>query len=222
MSIFLQIHTDEQSTIDLFKEASPSVVFITTAARVDLFNRNPQDGVAYRDSVTILEFARWETIGVDGFGSLSRRPLPDALALDYLRKTRTKPKQAGVCWRVLQLHMCIIYFFSGLTKALGVSWWNGTALWRSLTSPPYDVISPQIWATLAPVIPVLGIGVWVLELGYPIFIWLRKTRFVWFLGIIFMHVAIAVTMGLYLFALVMIVLNLAAFGTEILPLSSTA
>src|SRR5437762_6632364 len=35
--------TDEQSTIDLFKETSPSVVFITTAARVDLFNRNPPE-----------------------------------------------------------------------------------------------------------------------------------------------------------------------------------
>src|SRR4051812_40605825 len=35
--------TDEQSTIDLFKEASPSVVFITTAQRVEFWNRNPQD-----------------------------------------------------------------------------------------------------------------------------------------------------------------------------------
>jgi S1-C subfamily serine protease len=34
---------DEQATIDLFKEVSPSVVFITTAARVDFWNRNPQD-----------------------------------------------------------------------------------------------------------------------------------------------------------------------------------
>src|SRR6185436_16757306 len=34
---------DEQSTIDLFKEASPSVVFITTAQRVEFWNRNVQD-----------------------------------------------------------------------------------------------------------------------------------------------------------------------------------
>ncbi len=171
-----------------------------------------------------VKSANLMTYGVDNFTTIGLfylmfAPLPDQFALDYLRKGSVQPAHylAGACRRVLQLHVCIIYFFSGLTKVLGVSWWNGTALWRSLTSPPYDVISPQIWAILAPVIPVLGIGVWVLELGYPIFIWLRKTRFIWFLGIIFMHVAIAVTMGLYLFAFVMIVLNLAAFGTEILP-----
>ena len=33
---------DEKSTIDLFKEASPSVVFITTAARVEFWNRSQE------------------------------------------------------------------------------------------------------------------------------------------------------------------------------------
>ena len=65
---------------------------------------------------------------------------------------------------------------------------------------------------VAPVLPLLGISVWVLEIGYPIFIWLRKTRLIWFLAIIVMHVAIGLTMGLYLFAFVMIVLNFAALA----------
>src|SRR3954468_3967627 len=33
---------DEKSTIDLFKEASPSVVFITTAQRVEFWNRTQE------------------------------------------------------------------------------------------------------------------------------------------------------------------------------------
>jgi hypothetical protein len=41
---------------------------------------------------------------------------------------------------------------------------------------------------------------------------MKKTRVVWVVCILVMHVAIGLTMGLYLFALVMIVLNLAAFG----------
>ena len=162
--------------------------------------------------------------GVDNFTTIGLfylmfAPLPDRFALDYARKGSIPPNQflAGTCLRVFQLHVCIVYFFSGLTKALGVGWWNGTSLWRSLTSPPYDVISPHFWGTLAPVLPVLGIGVCGLEIGYPIFIWLRKTRLIWFLAIIAMHVAIALAMGLYLFAFVMIVLNLAAFGPEVLP-----
>jgi hypothetical protein len=42
-----------------------------------------------------------------------------------------------------------------------------------------------------------------------------KTRFFWLVCILAMHAAIGLTMGMYLFALVMIVLNLAAFGVGI-------
>lgn len=164
------------------------------------------------------------TYGVDNFTTIGLfylmfAPLPDRFSLDYLRKRWVQPNRnlAGTCRRVLQLHVCIVYFFSGLTKALGVGWWNGTSLWRSLTSPPYDVISSHIWIAVAPVLPLLGISVWVLEIGYPVFIWLRKTRLIWFFAIIAMHVAIGLTMGLYLFAFVMIVLNFAAFGPDVLP-----
>lgn len=169
-----------------------------------------------------VKSANLMTYGVDNFTTtglfyMMLAPLPDRFALDYLRMAPAQPNPAPVRWRVLQLHLCIIYFFSGVPKALGISWWNGTALWRSVTAPPYDVISPHIWASLAPVLPVFGIGIWVLEITYPIFIWLRKTRVIWFFGVIGMHVAIALTMGLYLFSFVMIVFNLAAFGTEVLP-----
>jgi hypothetical protein len=115
----------------------------------------------------------------------------------------------------------VIYFFSGLSKSIGLGWWNGTSLWRSLTSPPYDVISSHIWMAGAPILPLLGISVWVLEIGYPLFIWLRKTRLIWFLAIFAIHLAIALTMGLYLFAFIMIILNLAAFGTDVLPFLNT-
>jgi hypothetical protein len=42
-----------------------------------------------------------------------------------------------------------------------------------------------------------------------------KTRFFWLVCILAMHAAIGLTMGMYLFALVTIVLNLAAFGVGI-------
>jgi hypothetical protein len=43
---------------------------------------------------------------------------------------------------------------------------------------------------------------------------MKKTRPIWLVCILAMHAAIGLMMGLYLFALVMIVLNLAAFGTS--------
>jgi hypothetical protein len=48
--------------------------------------------------------------------------------------------------------------------------------------------------------------------SYPIFIWIKKTRRIWLTCILAMHAAIGLLMGLYLFALVMIVMNIAAFG----------
>jgi hypothetical protein len=44
---------------------------------------------------------------------------------------------------------------------------------------------------------------------------MKKTRFFWLVCILAMHAAIGLTMGMYLFGLVMIVLNLAAFGVGI-------
>jgi hypothetical protein len=41
---------------------------------------------------------------------------------------------------------------------------------------------------------------------------LKRTRRIWLGCILVMHAAIGLMMGLYLFALVMIVMNLAAFG----------
>ena len=45
---------------------------------------------------------------------------------------------------------------------------------------------------------------------------MRRTRAFWLAGILLMHLSIGLTMGLYLFGLIMIVLNLAAFGPEYL------
>jgi len=61
----------------------------------------------------------------------------------------------------------------------------------------------------------LGLGICLLETSYPIFIWPRRTRLIWLVGIIAMHGAIAVLMGLYLFGFIMAVLNIAAFGTDL-------
>jgi hypothetical protein len=143
-------------------------------------------------------------------------PLPDRLSLDrILRKATPKhPQFNGLLRRVLQIHLCIIYFFSGLSKCLGPGWWNGDSLWRSLTHPPFDILPPEFLVRWKDVFPFLGISVWMIEIAYPLFIWDKRTRNIWLVWVIGMHLAIGLTMGMYLFALVMIVLNLAAFGPD--------
>jgi hypothetical protein len=161
--------------------------------------------------------------GVDNFMTvglfyLMLSPLPDRYSLDWrLRKLRPKDPQLPGFWcRVLQLHLCVSYFFSGLTKCLGSGWWNGSSVWRALIRPPFNVIDPELLVRWKYLFPVVGIFIWALEIGYPFFIWSRKTRNFWLTCICALHAGIGFTMGMYLFALVMIVLNLAAFGPGLL------
>jgi hypothetical protein len=161
------------------------------------------------------------TYGMDNFTTiglfyLMLAPLPDRLALDMrLWRAHTgDPQTLGFWRRVLQVHLCFIYLFGGITKALSFEWWNGTSIWRALTSPPYNVISPQVLVTSKYLLPLLGVGIWLLETGYPIFIWPKKTRTFWLVSIISVHVAIGLSMGLYLFAFILIVLNAAGFAPD--------
>lgn len=149
-----------------------------------------------------------------GLFYLMLSPLPDRYSFDHwLVKTKPKdPQLLGFWRRVLQVHLCFVYFFGGMAKCLGSGWWDGSNLWRSLTRPPFNIISPEVLIRFKYVLPTLGIMICLIEIGYPIFIWIKKTRLVWLVCILVMHIAIGLTMGMYLFALVMIVLNLAAFG----------
>jgi hypothetical protein len=157
--------------------------------------------------------------GMDNFMTiglfyLMLSPLPDRLSLDWrLRDLRSKnPQLLGFWRRVLQLHLCIIYFFSGLTKGLGSGWWDGSNVWRALIRPPFNVIDSEILVRWKDLFPLAGILVCLLEFGYPFLIWNSRTRKIWLFGICGMHLAIGVVMGMYLFSVVMIVLNVAAFG----------
>jgi len=159
--------------------------------------------------------------GVDNFMTiglfyLMLSPLPDRYSLDQLWRNLSPkdPQLIGFFRRVLQVHLCLIYFFGGLAKCLGTGWWDGSNLWRALIRPPFNLIAPEILIRLKYLLPVGGIVICLLEISYPVFIWDRRTRGIWLICICAMHVAIGLTMGMYLFAFVMIVLNVAAFGPE--------
>ncbi len=160
--------------------------------------------------------------GMDNFTTIGLfyliiAPLPDRYSIDArIRNLPSKDRRMhGFFRRVLQLHLCISYFFGGLTKALGPAWWTGESLWRALTRVPFNNIPPELLASWGTVLPVLGIAVCLLETAYPIFIWPAKTRVIWLTAVVVMHMAIALTMGLYLFGMIMIVLNVSAFGTDL-------
>jgi hypothetical protein len=113
--------------------------------------------------------------------------------------------------RVLQIHLSIAYLAAGLSKAAGEQWWTGEAIWLALNQPTLAQFD-FTWVAAVPwVAAVLCWGTVVVEAGYPLFIWPRRTRVLWAGVTIGLHAGIAVGMGLLAFSAVMIVLNLAAF-----------
>jgi len=96
--------------------------------------------------------------------------------------------------RIFQGHLCLVYFFGGVSKALGNHWWNGEAVWRAVSIPGFYQIDMNWLASVPWLSMVLGIGVLVLECGYPIFMNIRKTRPVFLLLIIAMHAGIGIVM----------------------------
>jgi uncharacterized membrane protein YphA (DoxX/SURF4 family) len=119
-------------------------------------------------------------------------------------------KEKGIVFnyqRVLQIHLCIVYFSSGLAKLLDTDWWNGNSMWKSLCSISNEYYKiPTIFLTIA------GIGVVLLEVLYTVLVSLKKTRQIALVLCILMHVSIGFFLDLYPFAAIMAVWNIAAFS----------
>ena len=183
------------------------------------FLSRPAAVVAWFVHLCAVKSAGFLSYGMDNFTTiglfyLMLSPLPDRYSLDWRwRKKLSQDRHLlGFFRRVLQVHLCFIYFFAGITKCTGAEWWNGTSIWQMLTSPPFNLISPEVLVYWKHFLPPLGIAIFLLEIGYPIFIWPQRTRKIWLTCVLGMHTGILLTMGLYLFSLIMIVLNLAGFG----------
>jgi hypothetical protein len=164
---------------------------------------------------------------------LFARPGTAALSLDRLLWRWRKARQAGVSLsavggdttaasanfaiRLMQIHFCVIYLASGLSKLMGSAWWNGTAIWGTVANPEFaalhlryyhDTIS---WLARHRVLWELSMTggamfTLVLEIGFPFLVWNRRLRWLMVIGAVLLHTGIALFMGLVGFSLMMLAL----------------
>lgn len=169
--------------------------------------------------ISLLKGASFYSYGVDFFTSMSLFYLV-LIPSDYIFSLRKyilkKSRKINITpyLRLMQLHLSIAYFFSGLSKILGFNWWNGEAIWKAINLP-FANLDFQFDFTLISKYPILFIIIgWitiVIELCYPIFIWCKKTRKYWLFSTISMHIGIALVLNLYFFSMIMIIWNLSLF-----------
>jgi predicted DCC family thiol-disulfide oxidoreductase YuxK len=145
-------------------------------------------------------------------------PIGRALSLDRVRAVRCaklgsldavlpvyRSEWAGACTRLIQLQMALLFFHSGIAKIRGDEWWNGDVMWILHTHYDYynntvlNLLASHYWIGNAAVYFTL-----LLEIAFPFLIWQRSWRAIMLAGAIFLHVMIALLMGMPYFSFVMI------------------
>jgi hypothetical protein len=132
------------------------------------------------------------------------------------RRVDDPPTETNALWLfLLRFHLCVAYFVAGFAKSAGDQWRSGEAIWRAVMMPQFTTGIDWSWLSSMPVLATIAsCGTLVIEMGYPVLMNLRRTRPVWLILTAMLHVGIGVTLGLWLFASIMIVLSVSAYGSE--------
>ncbi|MCS7471225.1 HTTM domain-containing protein [Stieleria sp. ICT_E10.1] len=114
---------------------------------------------------------------------------------------------ANIGTRLLQLHLCVIYLFGGLSKARGETWWNGTAVWYAVSNYEYQSMD-MTWISRYPaIISALSNATLFWEVFYCALVWPRVTRPFVLAVAVGVHASIAIFLGMITFGSMMIFAN---------------
>ena len=115
----------------------------------------------------------------------------------------TTDQLGSVMFRMIQIHICIIYAYTGFEKLKGMSWWDGTALWTIFGNTQilmYDLT----WLKHFPIfISVMTFTTVIFEIYFPVMMLIPRIRYYWLLLGAGFHVGIALLIGIWPFSLVM-------------------
>lgn len=127
------------------------------------------------------------------------------------RETPASSVAANLALRCIQVHLCVVYACSGLSKLQGPMWWSGTAIYYSSMLPEYWpacfdfrwlAVSDLACQAMSNVGTAATLGY---EIGFPFLIWNRALR-PWLFAVGFLlHGAIGLVLGLEVFSAIMVV-----------------
>jgi hypothetical protein len=143
-------------------------------------------------------------------------PAGAVLSLDALlgRRAPQPSVRANIALRLLQVHLCVVYLFSGCGKLLGASWWEGTALWGAIANVQYRTLDLTGLARHPLVVNALTLATLFWEVGYAALVWPRLTRPLVLAMAAPVHLGIGLAMGMMEFGLAMLTANLAFVGAD--------
>ncbi|MBI2825721.1 MAG: HTTM domain-containing protein [Planctomycetia bacterium] len=186
-------------TLGLFTRVVAALSFL---AAVSYVNRVPgaQFGL---DQINVI-LALYLMVGPSG----------DCYSLDRVRAARRTggtpapvrdSVSANLAIRLIQVHMCVIYFFAGLSKLQGETWWRGDALWGSVANLEYQSLDLTWLATWPLLVAILTHVTVFWELSFCTLVWVPKLRPLVIALAVPVHLGIAFAMGMITFGLVMLI-----------------
>lgn len=132
----------------------------------------------------------------------------DSRLLQWLLPDATPSIAANIATRLLQLHLCVIYLFGGLSKARGQSWWDGTAMWYSVGNYEYQSVDMTWMASFPRLTSALTHATVCWEIFYCALVWPKLTRPIVLAIAVMVHGGIALFMGMITFGTMMIAANM--------------
>jgi len=128
----------------------------------------------------------------------------------------TQPAIANnIATRLLQVHMCVIYLFGGISKMRGETWWDGSALWFAFASLEYQSLD-MTWMVKHRWLLALLTHITVFwEAFYCFLVWPKLTRPIVLAMAVLVHAGIGLCLGMKTFGLVMIIGNMAFLSPEL-------
>lgn len=165
--------------------------------------------ISYSQRVPVANFGLDQILGLLCM-YLAIGPSGDSLSVDaWLRHRRVpllpRPPKASarMTLRLIQIHVCIIYFWAGFAKLKGDSWWTGEAMWQVIANQEYQTLD-LTWMASVPWLPYLIAHITVAwEVFFCVLVWVPALRPLMLLMGTLMHVGIGAFMGMWTFGLIM-------------------
>jgi len=119
-----------------------------------------------------------------------------------------------IATRLIQVQMCVVYLFGGISKMRGEQWWDGSAVWFAAANLEYQSLS-LTWLVHQPWLIALLTHLTVFwETFYAVLIWPRFSRPIFLAMAVAVHGGIALFLGMPTFGLAMLIGNLAFISSE--------
>lgn len=113
----------------------------------------------------------------------------------------------NIAIRLMQIHLCVIYFFSAVGKMKGESWWDGSAVWFAVANLEYQS-ADLTWLAHYPFLIAAFSHVTVFwELSYAALVWPKQTRPLMLAIAVGVHGGIAAALGMITFGMAMLMAN---------------